>query len=125
MAEGSRSKRQPRIRKAPTVRDQIENATQKSGQSRLKSKNFSLFGLIKRFLAPFSPVGRIIAKVLNWLFPRYFINAWRELRQVTWPSRGETWRLTGAVFVFAVVFGALVAVVDKGLDEFFKKVILK
>jgi len=53
------------------------------------------------------------------------VNAWREVRQVTWPSRRETWRLTGAVFIFAIVFGALVYGVDTGLDALFKKVILK
>jgi preprotein translocase SecE subunit len=57
--------------------------------------------------------------------PSYLKNSWREVRQVVWPNRKETWRLTLAVFVFAVVFGALVAGVDKGLDEVFKKVILK
>jgi preprotein translocase subunit SecE len=70
-------------------------------------------------------VGRALKKVLGWLVPRYFVNSWREVRQVTWPTRRETWRLTAAVFVFAIIFGALVAVVDKGLDEIFKKVILK
>ncbi|MGH7156891.1 MAG: preprotein translocase subunit SecE [Candidatus Saccharimonadales bacterium] len=68
---------------------------------------------------------RFIKKVLSWIVPRYFVNAWRELRQVQWTSRRETWRLTLAVFIFAIVFGALVAGVDKGLDEIFKKVVLK
>jgi preprotein translocase subunit SecE len=70
-------------------------------------------------------LGRPVAKVLRWLLPRYFINSWREVRQVTWPNRRETWRLTGAVFIFALVFGALVAIVDKGIDEIFKKLVLK
>jgi preprotein translocase subunit SecE len=30
-----------------------------------------------------------------------------------------------AVFVFAIIFGALVAGVDKALDEIFKKLVLK
>jgi preprotein translocase subunit SecE len=68
---------------------------------------------------------RVAKKGLSWLVPRYFANSWRELRQVVWPSRRETWRLTLAVFIFAVIFGALVAGVDKGLDELFKKVVLK
>jgi preprotein translocase SecE subunit len=70
-------------------------------------------------------IGRGIKKVLSWLVPRYFVNSWREVRQVSWPNRRETWRLTAAVFIFAIVFGSLVALVDKGLDEIFKKVILK
>ncbi len=62
---------------------------------------------------------------LKLLVPKYFVNAWREVRQVTWPSGRETRRLTLAVFIFATVFGLAVAIVDKGLDEFFKKVVLK
>ena len=66
-----------------------------------------------------------VLKALSKLIPPYFKNSWRELRQVTWPSRSETWKLTSAVFVFAIVFGAAILVVDKGLDEIFKKVVLK
>lgn len=132
MADGSSDRRRPRIRKtAPTVREQIEDAAKKK-QAEPEQRNqatrkpsSSLGKALKTLLRPLSPLGRALAKILGWMMPRYFINAWRELRQVTWPNRRETWRLTGAVFVFAVVFGALVAIVDKGLDEFFKKVILK
>jgi preprotein translocase SecE subunit len=130
-----------RIRKtAPTIRERAE-ATQskvekKSEPSRIKpvlSKLKAPFRAVKqvklpgagRVPAPVLRLGRIILKVLRWLAPMYFINAWRELRQVTWPSRRETWRLSGAVFIFALVFGALVFGVDKVLDEIFKKVILK
>ena len=68
---------------------------------------------------------RIVKRVLGWLVPRYFINSWREVRQVTWPGRKETWRLTGAVFIFALIFGAAVYGVDRVLDEVFKKFILR
>lgn len=67
-------------------------------------------------------IGRIIATVF---FLRYFRNAWREVRQVTWPDRKETRQLTIAVFVFAFVFGALVTITDYGLDKLMRKVILK
>ncbi len=132
MASSPNARRKPRVRKAaPTVREQIEVSSKESGSSTDPKK-----GLLGRFLSavwravrvlfrPFAPVGRFLKKYLSWLVPRYFINSWRELRLVTWPTRNETWRLTAAVFIFAVVFGALVAVVDKGLDEIFKKVILK
>ena len=62
---------------------------------------------------------------LKKLTPRYFKNAWAELGLVTWPTRRESWRLTGAVFIFAIVFGLMIAGVDKGLDEIFKKTVLK
>ena len=135
MAEPKAS-RKPRIRKAPlTLREQAEVARsevlkKETRQDKVAAKATRRF--FSRLSSSSNPllqqlrkVGRVFKKIFGWLLPTYFLNSWREVRQVTWPSRRETWRLTGAVFIFAVVFGALVAGVDKGLDEFFKKVILK
>lgn len=112
-----------RIRKAPTTSQQAgvvgiktENSTKPSRLSGIKAK-LPIPGIIG-FLRP-------VLRPFRWLVPTYFVNSWREVRQVTWPNRRETWRLTMAVFIFAVVFGALIAGVDKVLDLLFKKVILK
>jgi preprotein translocase SecE subunit len=136
MARSADEKRRPRIRKsAPTVRERVEAARVKAEEpspkpvkkvagrlaspfKKLRLRDRRVFKLLAK---PF----RLIKKGLSWLVPRYFVNSWRELRQVQWPNRRETRRLTLAVFIFAIVFGALVAGVDKGLDELFKKVILK
>lgn len=67
-------------------------------------------------------IGRILAAIF---FLRYFREAWKELRQVSWPGRRETWQLTFAVFVFATVFGIMITAVDYGLDKLFRKIILK
>lgn len=56
--------------------------------------------------------------------PRFFRDAWGELKQVTWPNRRETTKLTLAVFVFAIVFGVLIAGVDYGLDKLFRQLLL-
>lgn len=134
MAQSSDSKRRPRIRKsAPTVRELAEAAKVKSEtkQPRRASRILAKPATPIRKLGGTAPAQaakkplRVVKKCLSWLAPRYLINSWRELRQVHWPNRRETWRLTLAVFVFAIIFGALVAGVDKGLDELFKKVVLK
>lgn len=65
---------------------------------------------------------RFIGRILGF---RYLASSWRELRQVTWPTWRESRRLTGAVIVFSVIFGALVAAVDYGLDKLFKEILLK
>ena len=112
-----------RIRKAPTtseeadtIRAKVDANVEPSKLSGVKAKlpKLNIFSFLRPILRP-----------LRWLVPIYFVNSWREVRQVTWPTRRETWRLTLAVFIFAVVFGALIAGVDKGLDLLFKKVILK
>lgn len=74
---------------------------------------------------PLRPVGRVIRTIGRFIVPRYFRNSFRELRQVTWPNRRESWRLTSAVLFFSVIFGVIVAAVDFGLDKLFKEVLLK
>lgn len=129
--------RKIRRRKAPTLREAIEQTTRAAEKpkkrrlslKKLPLKKFSRLGSGGRFLGRFfAPIWRLlkpIRKLLSWLAPRYLLNAWRELRQVIWPSRGETWRLTLAVFIFAIVFGLLVAGVDKVIDDIFKKLVLR
>jgi len=65
---------------------------------------------------------RLIGKVL---FPSYLRNSWRELRLVTWPNWAESRRLTTAVLIFAIIFGASIALVDYGLDKLFRSILLK
>jgi preprotein translocase SecE subunit len=137
VAEDKPKLRKPRIRKtAPTLREQAEAARAKAEDlrepGRLRKTTSKVNNSLKKTRLTRNPVtkalaktGRIILKVLRWLVPNYFVNSWREVRQVTWPNRKETWRLTTAVFIFAIVFGAMVSVVDKALDAIFKHVILK
>jgi preprotein translocase SecE subunit len=86
------------------------------------------------FFAPLRLIGRLFNKlgkfrIFRWigyvLLPPYFRNSWRELRKVEWPGRRQSWQLTGAVIIFAVIFGGIVAGVDFGLDKAFKEILLK
>jgi preprotein translocase SecE subunit len=141
--------KKPRVRKAPTLREQAEIAQSKAGKEspkrvakalKLAAKPFKVGGRsLKSAAKPFKKVklpqnrvtrilakiGRGIKKVLSKLAPRYFINSWREVRLVVWPDRKETWRLTGAVFVFSLIFGLMVTGVDKVIDSLFKNLVLK
>lgn len=137
MANINLPRRKPRVRKsAPTVRERVEAATaEQEAKSQKKARKLPRVKVPNPFKklkpgqwVPVKLLGRVlrpVGKVLSWIAPRYLVNSWREVRQVQWTNRRETWRLTLAVFVFALVFGAMVAGVDKGLDELFKKVILK
>jgi preprotein translocase SecE subunit len=128
-------KRKPRIRKtAPTVRERAEAARADAGTKKPGRLKRSLSTAVKpikkvripdnKATRPVKSVGRSGKKVLGWLIPKYFINSWQELRQVSWPNRRETWRLTLAVFVFAISLGLVVAGVDKVLEMLFRKFIL-
>ncbi len=94
--------------------------------------NIRLF--FRGFLWPLAALGRQIGKlnrfklfrIIGYIFvPPYIRGSWRELRQVTWPSRRQAWSLTYAVIIFSIVFGVLVFAVDLGLDKLFKEIIIK
>ena len=134
MAKASPKPKKIRLRKALSVREQAELARSKAPASQMPPKiskvrkKIPWLGVIRKigevFALIFRPL-RPLVRPLRWLVPIYFVNSWRELRHVSWPNRRETWRLTVAVFIFAIVFGALIAGVDWILDQIFKKVILK
>jgi preprotein translocase SecE subunit len=127
-----------RVLRAPvTVRGQAERTAQKQLASDKRGKKLPT-GFWGGFFLPLRLVGRglrwighlwplrMLGRLLGWIFfVGYFRGSWRELRLVTWPGRRESLRLTSAVLVFAVIFGAIVAGVDFGLDKLFKELILK
>lgn len=130
MAEQESKKSTRRIRKVETVREITANS---SNQQPSRKQQIG-----RGFTAPLRFVGRGFKKVGTALdrvkvfhiiglilWPRYFRNSWKELRMVTWPTGKQARQLTLAVILFAVVFGALVAVLDFGLDKIFKQVLLK
>lgn len=137
MAEKSVKKRQ--LKKVETVRQRAERGDQPK-KRRVKATAGKVgrpFKAIGRFIArickpfafvliPFKTrpvrfVGRVLVSIL---FLRYIRNAWKEVRQVQWPTARETYRLTVAVFIFSILFGAIVAVTDFGLDKLFKKLFI-
>jgi preprotein translocase SecE subunit len=128
MAEDSSKPKRRLVKKVETVREKAEKATETNSKPRRLRKTTSRIGAPFRFvgrglkrLGRFKPF-RIIGLIL---VPPYFRNSWKELRQVTWPKFRESLRLTSAVIVFAVVFGAVVALLDAVLDKLFKEVLLK
>lgn len=128
--------KKPRIRKtAPTVRELAEAQSVKQDSPK-KRRGLSLWRLLMRPFAwlahsdSFIPralraILRPFGKILRRLVPRYFINSWYELKKVTWPGRKETWRLTAAVFGFAIIFGVLIYFVDLALDKLFRVTVLR
>jgi preprotein translocase SecE subunit len=131
------AKKQPRrLKKTETVREKAEKAGRPAPEKRrrLRSTAGKAAQPIKRVAhvgrkeyylpLPDNRFGRFLNKRRH-VIPRFFREAWAELRDVTWPSRKETWKLTLAVFIFAIVFGLLIAVTDYGLDKLFKRVLLK
>lgn len=79
------------------------------------------FLLIPFKTKPFRMVGNVLFKVF---LIDYLRSSFKELKEVNWPNRRETIRLTTAVILFAIVFGIMIAVVDWGFDKLVRKVFL-
>lgn len=132
MAKESKKRR---LRKAPvTLREKVEqsaNTTEKPKRvrraARVAGKPFKVAARVGRkeyyLPMPDNRLGRFLNKRRFWI-PRYFRESWQELRQVTWPTRRETFKLTLAVFLFAIIFGLLVSLTDYGLDKLFRRILL-
>jgi len=48
-----------------------------------------------------------------------------ELKKVTWPSRGEAFRLTGLVIAFTVVVAIILGVIDYGFSKLMNVILLR
>jgi preprotein translocase subunit SecE len=100
----------------------------KSGLGSVLSRVFSPIGSFLHFVfyrQPFLILRKPLRIIGHILLPKYIRNSWRELKQVTWPTFRQSRQLTIAVILFAAVFGALIAVVDYGLDKLFRHLLLK
>lgn len=138
MAENKSSKKtevkKPKVaKKTQTVRERAEKAQNKQPR-RIKSTAGKVVSPLKRVKKlgkreyhlplPNNKVGRFLGK-RGKIVPKYFRDAWKEIRQVTWPTRSETLRLTLAVFIFSVIFAVFVGLLDYGLDKLFRHLIIK
>lgn len=138
MAEQPKKTAKRRVKNPETFRERAVKAATESDKPKKTAKVKSGASKITR---PFRYAVRQIKrffghKAFNWLrkpmrllskilLVDYIAKSWQELKLVTWPTWRESVRLTSAVLVFAIIFGATVAVVDYGLDKLFKDILLK
>ena len=127
--------KKPRIRKVETIRERQVKSVAKAG----KVKRRPIRRVVSVGVSPLrklSTPAKTVAKPFRWLkwpakiislilLPRYVRNSFKELRQVTWPSRRETWKLTFAVIIFASAFGLIVTLTDYGLDKVIRRIVLR
>jgi preprotein translocase subunit SecE len=132
--------RKPRLRKPPiSKRQQLDKDKLQADTAAAKSTRVGkVAAVVKRPMRgartvagqefylpmPSNKLGEFLNRRRS-IVPRYFVNSWRELKQVTWPTRRETWRLSSAVIIFSLILGSITAVVDKGIESVIKDLILK
>lgn len=123
MAEEQPTKPKRRIiKKVETVREKVEKNASAAAKPK---KERGVVGLTLYYISwPFRMIGRGIKKIGRYIIPSYFKKSWAELKQVSWPNWHDSWRLTVAVIIFSAVFGALITVVDYGLDKLFRQILI-
>lgn len=123
-------------KKHETVRERADKSTKKAGQQPRTRKLASaaarqggkVSSLLRREYTPLktgeSKAGKFLGR-RSRMTPMYFVLAFKELKQVTWPTKKTAAKLTAAVFLFSAGLMTLVLAIDKGFDKLFKDVILK
>jgi preprotein translocase subunit SecE len=133
MAEDKKPKKPLKLKTPETVRERADKQSYKKNkpshrlsQAKLPFKAFSRAS--KKEFNPVKVPGDKYGRVLNKrvpLMPKFLREAWAELKKVTWPTRREAARLTGAVVVFAVIFAIFVQALDLIFSKVIKVIILK
>lgn len=98
-------------------------------EAKAQPKKRRLKAPVRTVATPFRRASRAarkgkLGKVTRFFVPKYFRNSWRELKEVTWPDRKQTIKLTFAVIMFATVFGLVIALIDFLLDKVFRQLFL-
>lgn len=71
--------------------------------------------------SPKKPMSKPVA-IITWPFRtiakpfialgRYIKASWHEIRQVRWPNRKATWKMTGAILVYAALIMIIILLLD-------------
>lgn len=96
--------------KAP---EKAENA-KSTGKKSKKSKHSAVEKPLKEVFIlarPFVALGR------------YIRDSWREIRRVRWPNRKATWKMTGAVLAYCVIFMVFIVLLDSFFTWLFSLII--
>ena len=57
------------------------------------------------------------------IFGRYVRDSWREIRQVRWPDRKLTWKMTLAVIIYVLIFATVIMLLDVFFTFLFNKLL--
>ena len=123
-----------RVKNPETFRERAQKAVDAGNQpksgARIKRAGSQAAGPVRRQISrvynsrPLAPVRQILGVIGRVIFPKYFRESWQELKLVTWPNWTEGRRLTFAVLVFAVIFGAAIAGLDWVINKVFEHLLL-
>lgn len=116
-----------RVVKSQTVRQRAASGTRSKRLKKPSVQKRTVMSFLRKEIylpLPDTSLGRFLNQ-RRYFLPKFARDSMAEMREVTWPTRRETRQLTIAVFLFALVFGLVAALVDYGLDKLFKRLLLR
>lgn len=106
---------QPKTQTKPTKTNTKPTKAQAKQQAKLaKTKAKAAKAKIKaKANTPEKPLKQVFILARPFVaLGRYLRNSWRELRQVRWPNRKATWKMTLAVLVYCAIFIVFIMLLD-------------
>lgn len=95
---------------------------------RLKKVSRKIGGFFSRLTAPVRSTAAwkfLRRTILRSPFRGYFVSALKELKNVQWPDRKTSWKLTFTVIIFSVIFAVITTSLDFGFEKLAKQIFLK
>lgn len=106
---------QPKTQTKPTeTKTKVTKAQAKQQAKLAKTKAKTAKAKIKaKANTPEKPLKQVFILARPFVaLGRYLRNSWRELRQVRWPNRKATWKMTLAVLVYCAIFIVFIMLLD-------------
>ncbi len=115
-ASDTKSKRSPQPKKSATKVTTKTAAAETAAKPTKKAESTDAAQSTKKAKKDRTPRVGIFARFRN-----YVIGSWHELQKVRWPSRAATWRMTGALILFVLIFTGFIVLLDTFFNFIFTK----
>lgn len=104
----------PKTQTQPKTQTKVTKAQAKQQAKLAKTKAKAAKAKIKaKANTPEKPLKQVFILARPFVaLGRYLRNSWRELRQVRWPNRAATWKMTLAVLVYCAIFIVFIMLLD-------------
>ena len=104
----------PKTQTQPKTQTKVTKAQAKQQAKLAKTKAKAAKAKIKaKANTPEKPLKQVFILARPFVaLGRYLRNSWRELRQVRWPNRKATWKMTLAVLAYCAIFIVFIMLLD-------------
>lgn len=112
--------------KAPVAKSPAEKATASPKKPTITVKSINKRSSKKSKGTDEKPLKEVFIMARPFVaFGRYLRDSWHELRQVRWPNRKNTWKMTFAVLIYCAIFVVFIILLDTFFTFIFNLLLTK